>query len=200
MSQAAAETVLNPPFRLNVQATRLSEEQFVDLCQENRDLRFELTAEKELVIMAPTGSETGWRSGEVFYSLTDWAKKDGTGLSFDSSTGFRLPNGAIRSPDASWVILERWQALTQDQRRSFAPLCPDFVLELRSSSDSLSTLQDKMQEYIDNGARLGWLIDPMEKTVHIYRPGHSVERRDNPDTVSGAPVLSGFVFQLREIW
>jgi Uma2 family endonuclease len=123
-------------------------------------------------------------------------QKDGTGLSFDSSTGFRLPNGAIRSPDASWVKTQRWQALTEEQRRGFAPLCPDFVMELRSATDQLSTLQDKMQEYIDNGARLGWLIDPSERRVYIYRPGLPIEQLDAPSTLNGDPVLPGFVFRL----
>ena len=126
----------------------------------------------------------------------DWAKKDGTGISFDSSTGFRLPNGAIRSPDASWVKPERWQTLTLEQRRGFAPLCPDFVLELRSATDQLSALQAKMQEYIDNGARLGWLIDPSERRVYIYRPGLPMEQQNDPSTLSGDPVLPGFVFHL----
>ena len=125
MSQAAIGTELHVPFKLNMRATRLTEEQFVQLCQENRDLRFELTADKELVIRPPAGSESGWRSGEISYTLTDWAKKDGTGISFDSSTGFTLLNGAVRSPDASWARRERWQALTSEQRRGFAPLCPD---------------------------------------------------------------------------
>lgn len=190
------QTVLSLPFRLKVGATRLTEEQFVELCRENRDLRFELTADKELVVMAPTGSETGWRSGEVFYSLADWAKKNGTGLSFDSSTGFRLPNGAIRSPDAAWIRWERWQALSAEQRRGFAPLCPDFVLELRSPSDPLASLQDKMREYIDNGARLAWLLDPSEKRAYVYRPGLPIEQRDNPGALQGDPVLPGFVLGL----
>lgn len=200
MSQTAIGTELRTPFKLNMRATRLTEEQFVQLCQENRDLRFELTADKELVIMAPTGSETGRRSGELFYSLTVWAKKDGTGLSFDSSTGFTLPNGAIRSPDASWVSRERWQALTSEQRRGFAPLCPDFVLELRSPTDQLSPLQEKMQEYIDNGARLGWLIDPAQKRVYIYRPNQPIEQLDNPSSLSGELLLTGFVLDLNAIW
>lgn len=200
MSQTAIGTELRTPFKLNMRATRLTEEQFVQLCQENRDLRFELTADKELVIRAPTGSETGRRSGELFYSLTVWAKKDGTGLSFDSSTGFTLPNGAIRSPDASWVSRERWQALTSEQRRGFAPLCPDFVLELRSPTDQLSPLQEKMQEYIDNGARLGWLIDPAQKRVYIYRPNQPIEQLDNPSSLSGELLLPGFVLDLNEIW
>jgi Uma2 family endonuclease len=193
-------TSLSVPFKLNVRRTKLTEEQFMHLCQENRDLRFELTAQKELVIMAPTGSESGWRSGEVFLSLGLWAKKDGTGLSFDSSTGFTLPNGAIRSPDASWVRRERWDALTHDQRKKFAPLCPDFVVELRSPTDSLSDLHDKMQEYIDNGARLGWLIDPIGKRAYVYRPGQAVEVLDDPATLSGDPVLPGFVLPVRELW
>ena len=172
----------------------------MQLCHENPELRMELTAQQELVIMPPTGSETGWRSGEVFLALGTWAKKEGTGISFDSSTGFTLPNGAIRSPDASWVRRERWNALTHDQRRGFAPLCPDFVLELRSLTDSLSGLQEKMQEYIENGARLGWLIDPIDKRVSIYRPGQPVESVDNPATLSGEPVLPGFVLPVHELW
>ena len=196
MSQAAVQTVLNVPFRLKVEATRLTEQQFVELCRENRDLRFELTADKELVIMAPAGSETGRQNSEIAYTLMAWAKRDGAGLSFDSSTGFRLPNGAIRSPDAAWVRRESWHALSPEQRRGFAPLCPDFVLELRSPSDQLSGLQDKMQEYIDNGARLAWLLDPLEKRAYIYRSGRPVEQRDDPPTLRGDPVLPGFVLRL----
>jgi Uma2 family endonuclease len=200
MPQPVATPELTAPFKLNVQATRLTDEQFARLCQENRDLRFELTARQELVIMPPTGSETGWRNNEVSYALTAWAKKDGTGLTFDSSTGFTLPNGAKRSPDASWVRRERWNALSKDQRIGFAPLCPDFVVELRSPTDLLATLQDKVQEYIDNGARLGWLIDALEKRVHVYRPGQPVELLDNPATLSGDPILPGFVLRVQELW
>ena len=125
---------------------------------------------------------------------------DGTGLAFDSSAGFTLPNGAIRSPDASWVRRERWNALTPDQQEKFAPLCPDFVVELRSRTDRLSDLHDKLQEYIDNGARLGWLIDPIDKRVYVYRPGQPVESLDDPATLSGDPVLTGFVLPVRELW
>ncbi len=196
MPQATAQTVLSVPFRLKVEATRLTEQQFIELCRENRDLRFELTADKELVIMAPAGSETGRQNSEIAYTLTAWAKKDGTGLSFDSSTGFRLPNGAIRSPDAAWIRRDSWHTLSPEQRRGFAPLCPDFVLELRSPSDQLSALQDKMQEYIDNGARLAWLLDPSQKRAYIYRPGQPVERRDDPPTLRGDSVLPGFVLHL----
>jgi Uma2 family endonuclease len=200
MVQPSVTYELTWPVKINVQRTHLSEEQFELLCQENPELRLELTAQGELVIMPPTGSESGWRSGETFFSLTVWTKQDGTGLSFDSSTGFMLPNGAIRSPDASWIRHERWIALTKAQRVKFAPICPDFVVEVRSQADRLPDLLEKMQEYIDNGARLGWLIDPLEQRVYIYRPGQPVEMQDNPSSVSGDPELPGFVLQVRELW
>ena len=173
MSQVAIDSGV--PFKLNVRRVRLTEEQFALLCQENRDFRFELTAHQELVIMPPAGSETGWRNNEVSYVLTAWTKADGTGLTFDSSAGFTLPNGAIRSPDASWDATKPLNALTQEQREKFAPLCPDFVVELRSRTDRLTDLQEKMQEYMDNGARLGWLLYPIHTRVYISRPGQSVE-------------------------
>jgi Uma2 family endonuclease len=200
MPQLVAVQEFTAPFKLSIKAIKLTEEQFMQLCQENPELRLELTAQQELVIMPPTGSESGGRSGEVFYSLTAWTKKNGTGISFDSSTGFTLPNGAIRSPDASWVWRERWNALTKDQRERFAPLCPDFVIELRSPTDRLSDLYEKMEEYIANGARLGWLIDPIDKRVYVYRPGQPVETLDDPPTLSGDPGLPGFVFAVRELW
>jgi Uma2 family endonuclease len=200
MSQAMITEEFSWPFKLNVQRTKLTEEQFMILCQENPELRLELSSQGELIITPPTGSEGGWRSGEVFGSLRAWAKKDQTGLSFDSSTGFTLPNGAIRSPDASWILRERWTALTKAQREKFAPLCPDFVAEVRSQSDKLPDLLDKMHEYIDNGARLGWLIDPLEKRVYIYRPGQSVEILENPEMLSGDSVLPGFILQIQELW
>jgi Uma2 family endonuclease len=198
MPQVATDSGV--PFKLSVRRVKLTEEQFALLCQENRDVRFELTAQQELVIMPPAGSETGWRNGRLTYRLIAWSDVDGTGLAFDSSAGFTLPNGAIRSPDASWVQRARWDALTQEQREKFAPLCPDFVVELRSRTDRLADLQEKMQEYLDNGARLGWLLDPIDTRVYIYRPGQSVEIRENPDTLSGDPVLPGFVLPVRELW
>jgi len=179
---------------------RLTPEQFALLCQENDDLRFELTAQQELIIMPPTGSETGWRDSRLNSRLEVWAETDGTGLTFGSSTGFTLPNGAIRSPDVSWIQRERWDALTKEQRVGFAPICPDFVVELRSPTDRLSELQEKMQEYIDNGARLGWLIDPSDKHVYVYRPGQPVEAIDDPITLSGESVLPGFVLRVQELW
>jgi Uma2 family endonuclease len=198
MPQVATDSGV--PFKLSVRRVKLTEEQFALLCQENRDVRFELTAQQELVIMPPAGSETGWRNGRLTYRLIAWSDVDGTGLAFDSSAGFTLPNGAIRSPDASWVQRARWDALTQEQREKFAPLCPDFVVELRSRTDRLADLQEKMQEYLDNGARLGWLLDPIDTRVYVYRPGQSVEMRENPDTLSGDPVLPGFVLPVRELW
>jgi Uma2 family endonuclease len=198
MSQVAIDS--GAPFKLSVRRVRLTEEQFALLCQENRDFRFELTAQQELVIMPPAGSETGWRNGRLTYRLIAWSDVDGTGLAFDSSAGFTLPNGAIRSPDASWVQRARWDTLTQEQREKFAPLCPDFVVELRSRTDRLSDLQEKMQEYMDNGARLGWLLDPIDTRVYLYRPGQPVEMLENPDTLGGDPVLPGFVLPVRELW
>ncbi|HJY79874.1 MAG TPA: Uma2 family endonuclease [Candidatus Binatia bacterium] len=200
MAQVSGIMELTAPLRMNVRRTNLTEEQFIELCQENPELRLELTAHGELVIMPPTGSESGWRSGQVFLSLGTWAKQDGTGLSFDSSTGFTLPNGAIRSPDASWIQRERWTALTKAQREKFAPICPDFVIEVRSVTDRLSDLLEKMQEYLDNGARLGWLIDPIDKRAYVYRPGQPVEILENPQSLSGDPVLPGFRLNVQELW
>jgi Uma2 family endonuclease len=200
MPQLSGTVEFGTAVKLNVQRTRLTKEQFALLCQENPDLRFELTAQQELIIMPPTGSETGWRDSRLNLRLAIWAETQGTGLTFGSSTGFTLPYGAIRSPDASWIRQERWNALTKEQRVGFAPICPDFVVELRSPSDRLSELQAKMEEYIANGARLGWLIDPIDKRVYVYRLGQPVETLDDPPTLSGDPVLPGFVFAVRELW
>jgi len=200
MAQPASWEEYGLPLKLKIQETRLTEEQFVLLCQENPDLQIELSAQGELVIMPPTGLKTGLRNSLLTYELVAWAKIDGTGLVFDSSTLFTLPNGAKRSPDASWVRREKWDTLTEEQQEKFAQICPDFVVELRSPTDRLSVLQEKMQEYIDNGALLGWLIDPLEKRVSVYRPGQPVELLNDPDTLSGDPVLLGFVLHVRELW
>ncbi len=188
------------PVKINVQAVQLTDEQFVLLCQENPELRLEMTAQHELVIMPPTGSKTGWRNSRITQRLANWAETDGTGLVFDSSTGFRLPNGAKRSPDVSWLRRTRWETLTEVQQNGFAPLCPDFVVELRSQQDRLAALQEKMQEYIATGAQLGWLIDPLEKRVHIYRLKQDVEIRDDPASLDGESILPGFVLDVRELW
>lgn len=179
---------------------KLTNKQFDKLCELNDPLYFERTSEGDLVIMTPTGGGTGNRNFELTIDFGVWARADGTGIGFDSSTLFVLPNGAIRGPDVSWIRRSRWEALTSEQQEAKSPICPDFVIELRSRSDRLPYVQAKMQEYIDNGAELGWLIDPYEKTVYIYRPGQPVERLDNPETVSGDPVLPGFVLEVRTLW
>lgn len=178
----------------------MTDEQFFEFCQINRELRIERTARGELVIMSPTGSETGERNFSLIVQLGIWVERDGTGVGFDSSSGFTLPNGAVRSPDAAWIKKSRWEAISQEQRQKFAPICPDFVVELRSASDRLKGLQEKMQEYIENGAKLGWLIDPIQRQVYIYRPEAEMECLENPATVSGEPLLSGFVLDLSKIW
>lgn len=185
----------------------LTDEQFYQLCQVNQDVRFERTAKGELIVMPPTGGETGRRNLKLSQYLGSWADTDGSGVAFDSSTGFKLPNGADRSPDAAWVKLERWEALTPEQRQKFPPLAPDFVVELRSASVrvacpqdlDLKPLQAKMQEYIDNGTRLGWLIDPANQCVEVYRLGQDVEMIQSPTSLSGEDVLSGFILDLRQI-
>ena len=176
----------------------LTDEQFFQICQNNRDLRIERTAEGELIIMPPTGWETGNRNSKLTACLCNWADADGTGLTFDSSTGFKLPNGANRSPDASWVNRERLLAVNPDPAK-FLPMAPDFVAELRSVTDSLERLRRKMQEYIDNGVRLGWLIDPQNQSVEIYRLGQEVEILRSPMSLSGEDVLPGFVLDLAQI-
>jgi Uma2 family endonuclease len=178
----------------------LDDDQFFAFCQLNRDWRIERTAEGELVVMPPTGWKTGNYNLRVGAALLAWADEDGTGVAMDSSTGFDLPNGATRSPDAAWVRRSRLAALTEEQKARFLPLCPDFVIELRSSSDNLKTLQDKMQEYVANGAQLGWLLDPLERRVYVYRPGVAVECQENPAALVGDPVLPGFVLELAKIW
>jgi Uma2 family endonuclease len=181
-------------------ALDLTEDQFFALCQLNRELQIERTAEGEWSIMAPTGWETGGREAEIITQLQTWTKRDGNGIASSSSTGFRLPNTAVRSPDAAWELKSRVAPIPAAQRKQFLPLCPDFVLELRSPSDRLMDLHEKMAEYLANGAGLGWLLDSEPRHVYVYRPDAPVERLDNPDTLSGDPVLPGFELNLREVW
>jgi Uma2 family endonuclease len=169
-------------------------------CRLNPDFRIERNSDGDLVIRPPAGGETGKANFDLTAAFGAWVKADGTGIGFDSSTGFTLPNGAKRSPDLAWIKRARWEALTQEQREDFPPLCPDFVVELRSRTDSLDTLKAKMQEYIANGALLGWLIDPIQKQVHVYRPAAEAAALDNPETLSGDPILPGFVLELAEVW
>lgn len=189
------------PMTVNLPAIApMTHEQFYEFCLANRDLRIERTASGDVVIMPPAFSDTGNRNFNIAAQLWNWTEQDGTGLGFDSSAGFTLPNGATRSPDASWIRLERWNALTEEQKDSFAPICPDFVIELRSSSDTLTSLQDKMQEYMANGVLLGWLVDRKNRMVHRYRPDQKPEILNNPETVSGDPELPGFVLRMAKIW
>lgn len=182
-------------------ALHVTHEQFEVLRRANRDLRLERTARGELIVNPPTGGSSGRRNRSITGQLDRWFEEnEELGEAFDSSTGFKLPNGAERSPDASWVSRERWDALTKEQQEGIIPLCPDFVLELRSKSDNLRPLQDKMQEYIHNDARLGFLIDPQNKRVEVYRRGQAVQILDNPVEVSGEDVLPGFVLDLKRVW
>ncbi len=191
----------SPPLVLHTRpAIDMSPEQFYEFCLLNREWRIERTAEGDLRIMAPAGGGTGSRNALITARLTIWALQDRTGVAFDSSTGFTLPNGATRSPDAAWVQRARLSVLTAEQKEKFLPLCPDFVIELRSPSDDLGSVQEKMREYLDNGARLGWLIDPSTRQVYVYRPATPLEVLDAPPSVSGDPELSGFVLELADIW
>ena len=191
---------LPPILELDINNINLTDEQFFMLCQNNPDLRFERTAHGELIIMPPTGGITGDRNSDLNYQLRGWSRKNKLGKTFDSSTGFKLPNGANRSPDASWVKMERWNALTEDEKEKYIPLCPDFVVELMSPSDTLEKTRAKMKEYMDNGASLGWLINRKQKQIEIYRPNQEAEILNFPQTLSGEDVLPGFILDLTEIW
>ena len=189
------------PLKLQMSpAIDMTDEQFFAFCQQNRDYRIERNATGEITIMPPTGSETGNRNFDLIVQLGIWTRQNGTGIGFDSSAGFTLPNGAMKSSDAAWIKLEKWHSLTPEQQQKFAPICPDFIIELRSPSDNLQPLKDKLQEYIDNGVSLGWLIDRKNRKVYIYRPNSEVECLDNPATLSGESILPEFVLQLSTIW
>lgn len=188
-----------PNFIVDVHSV-LTGEDFDQLVRDNPELRMELTATGELILTSPTGSKTGLRNAELNRQFGNWAKANRSGVVFDSSTLFVLPNSARRSPDASWIKLERWNALTAEEQEGFAPLCPDFVIELRSRSDNLPPLEDKMLEYIANGAQMAWLIDPLRKRVYIYRPGLDTEMVEDPEEVGGDPELPDSILNVRELW
>ena len=183
---------------------KVTPEQFEQLAQAEQLARMELTKDGELIVMSPTGGEAGRKNRRLTQQIGIWTERDGTGEAFDSSTVFVLPNGARRSPDVSWIKLERWNTLTLKEKQGFPPLAPDFVIELVSPSDvknqRYEDLQAKMQEYLDNGVRLGWLIEPEAKTVEIYRVGQQVEILNNPQTLSGEDVLPGLILDLSEIF
>jgi Uma2 family endonuclease len=208
MTTLLIQTELSPIVVQFPPATEMSLDEFYEFCRLNQELRIERTARGEVIIMPPAFSSTGNRNIKIAQQLANWAERDGTGEPFDSSAGFTLPNGATRSPDASWVRAERWNALEAEAQDAFAPLCPDFVVELRCSfraasptaSDTLKSLQEKMQEYIENGALLGWLIDRKNQKVYVYSPNAPVEVLDHPAQVSGEPVLPGFVLDMSKIW
>ena len=191
------------PVPLNLRlgsALHLSDDELFELCARNPELRIERTAEGNLIVMTPAGGASGHRNFKLTGALALWAERDGTGVGFDSSTGFLLPNGAMRAPDAAWVLRSRLDGLSTQAKEKFLPLCPDFAIELRSPSDRLSDVKAKMEEYRENGVRLGWLLDPQERRVHVYRPGRPVEVLEAPLTVSGDPELPGFVLDLGPIW
>ena len=178
---------------------RMSDDQFFDFCQLNQDVFIERNCHGELIFMSPTGAEGEERNFNLVGQLWFWTKKNGAGVGFGSSGGFTLPNGAVRSPDAAWIEKERWLKIDPDLRKRFAPICPNFVVELRSQTDSLQILQEKMQEYIDNGAKLGWLIDPIQQKVYIYQPNTNVEELDHPKSIDGGNILLGFILELQDL-
>ena len=181
-------------------AVELTDEQLLEVCSLNDDIRIERNAQGELELMAPTSGNTSNQNFDIIIDLGIWVRSDGTGVGFESNAGFTLPNGAMRSPDAAWVSKDRWEALPDAERRRFARICPDFVIELRSESDRLTVAQAKMEEYMENGVRLGWLIDTVDFRVYIYRPNFPVEILEAPESISGDPELPGFVLDLKPVW
>ncbi|MBE9223985.1 Uma2 family endonuclease [Phormidium sp. LEGE 05292] len=179
---------------------KLTDEQFYQLCRANPDVKFERNATGEIIIMSPTGGETGNFNSEINADFVIWNRRTKLGKVFDSSTCFKLPNGADRSPDVAWIQKSRWDALTTEEKEKFPPIAPDFVLELMSPTDSLKETQKKMQEYIDNGVKLGWLINRKNRRLEIYRQGKAVELLESPTELSGEDVLLGFVLNLQFIW
>lgn len=186
-------------FKIQADRTAITDEEFEKICRENRDRKFERTAQGELVIMSLTGGSTGERNAELNGQLWLWNRQAKLGHIYDSSTGFRLPNGAIRSPDAAWVSQSRWEALTPEQRKKWVPLCPDFVVELKSPSDDIADLQTQMLEYQENGLKLGWLLDPDRQLVEVYQADRSMKLLSNPEEISADEIMAGFVLKLTGI-
>ncbi|HCQ19983.1 MAG: Uma2 family endonuclease [Aphanizomenon sp.] len=182
--------------KLNLNTVNFTDEQFYQLCQKNSDLNFERTSTGELIIMPPVGGESGNREADLMIDLGVWNRQTGLGYTFSSSTIFKLPNGGDRSPDVAWIKKERWETLTPEERRKFPPIAPDFVIELRSVTDDLKTLRQKMQEYMDAGVKLAWLINPQQQQIEIYRSGKDVELRNLPTELLGEEILTGFSLKL----
>lgn len=178
---------------------RVTDDDFFEFCVLNKELRIEMTKEGAIVVKLPVGGESGHRNFNLTVAFGIWAEADGTGVGFDSSTVFTLPNGAKRAPDLSWVLRERWEAIPKKQRKKFPSICPDFVVELRSETDKLETVKAKVEEYLENGAQLGWLIDPLEKKIYVYRPNARVKILHQPATISGEPLLKGLTLKLAGI-
>ena len=184
---------------LNIESVGLTDDQFIQLCSDNVDFRFEISAQRELIIMPGTGPATDLKNAEITGQLRNWTKQDGTGVCFGSCAIFILPNGAKRIPDGAWIPKSRWNRFTEEEKSKLIVICPDFVIELRSSSDRLLPLKAKMEEYIENGARLAWLLDPIDNCATIYRPGQTPQQVESPTIISGDPILPGFKFDFREI-
>ncbi len=178
----------------------LSDDELMRFCADNDDLRVEREETGEIYVMTPAGMNTGRKNSYIIQALAAWTDKDGRGYAFDSNTGWTLPDGSMRSPDAAWVLASRCNALSEADQNRFAPLCPEFIIELRSQTDRLPELQAKMQKWIANGAELAWLIDPLEKTVTIYRPNESAEHHHDPTSVQGTGPIRGFELILDRIW
>lgn len=199
MTQLAVSSSV--PFKLELgNALTLSDDELFELCARNKELRIERTAQGDLIVMSPAGLKTSMRNAAITRALAAWAEADGTGVASDSSAGFRLPNGAMRSPDAAWILRNRFDALATEEQEKFAPLAPDFVIELLSPSDELGRAQEKMEEWRANGVRLGWLLDPRSHSAYVYRPGAAVEELQQPSRLAGDPELPGFVLDLAGVW
>ena len=179
---------------------QISDRDLEQLCRENPDMRFEIDAQGKLIIMSPTGSESGKRNTSLIFQVELWNRQHKLGVVFDSSTGFKLSNGATRSPNVSWIAIERWNSLSDKQKRGFAPIDPDFVIELLSPTDELANTQKKMNEYLSCGTKLGWLINPDAKEVEIYRLGQEKEILNNPRSLSGEELLQGLTVDLADIF
>ena len=186
--------------RIEIDEQPMSDRKFFEFCSVNSDVQIERLASGEIIIMPPAGFETGYRNNDIGRQLGNWAKRDRRGVALDSNTEYLLPNGAALAPDASWVHKSRLAGFTKEQKKQFLPLCPDFVIELLSPTDRLARLKAKMQEWVDNGAQVAWLIDADRRTVHIYRPGGAPELIETPASISGEGPVEGFRLELEDIW